>query len=76
MRCGKQDTICICSSFFGEVIMTQHGFYDLVTGALEGRFDGIRRNYTPRDVERLRGSLFIAHTLAEQGANRLWTQLT
>ncbi len=37
-----------------------------------GRFDGIRRDYTPAEVERLSGSFRIKHTLAEQGARRLW----
>jgi isocitrate lyase len=36
------------------------------------RFDGIRRDYTPEDVERLAGSFRIRHTLAEMGAARLW----
>src|SRR5580698_7776777 len=36
------------------------------------RFEGIRRDYTPADVERLSGSFRIRHTLAEMGAARLW----
>jgi isocitrate lyase len=36
------------------------------------RFSGIRRDYTPADVERLAGSVRIRHTLAEMGARRLW----
>ncbi|HEY5070968.1 MAG TPA: isocitrate lyase [Caulobacteraceae bacterium] len=40
-----------------------------------GRFDGVERPYFPADVEKLRGSLPIAHTLAERGANRLWRLL-
>ena len=36
------------------------------------RFAGIRRDYTPADVERLSGSFRIRHTLAEMGAQRLW----
>src|SRR5690242_7100082 len=47
-------------------------FYKLVPSAPKGRFDGIERPYLPEDVERLRGSIRIRHTLAEQGANRLW----
>jgi len=39
------------------------------------RFDGIRRDYAPADVERLRGSLRVRHTLAERGARRLWDLL-
>ena len=36
------------------------------------RFDGIRRDYSPADVERLAGSFRIRHTLAERSAARLW----
>jgi isocitrate lyase len=39
------------------------------------RFDGIVRNYTVQDVQRLRGSVRIQHTLAEMGARRLWDLL-
>ncbi|ABQ30709.1 MULTISPECIES: isocitrate lyase [Acidiphilium] len=37
-----------------------------------GRFAGIKRDYTPADVEKLAGSFRVRHTLAEMGANRLW----
>ncbi|HEY9348250.1 MAG TPA: isocitrate lyase [Inquilinus sp.] len=37
-----------------------------------GRFDGIVRDYAPADVDRLRGSVRIEHTLARLGAERLW----
>src|SRR5215470_4189573 len=50
-------------------------FEQLVPNAPQGRFEGISRPYTPADVERLRGSVQIAHTLAERGANRLWKAL-
>src|SRR5215468_1388700 len=50
-------------------------FDDLVPSAPKGRFAGIHRPYGPDDVMRLRGSLTIAHTLAEIGANRLWRLL-
>ncbi|HLH13003.1 MAG TPA: isocitrate lyase [Methylovirgula sp.] len=50
-------------------------FEELVPSAPKGRFDGIRRPYTPADVQRLRGSFPIAHTLAERGANKLWKLL-
>ena len=39
------------------------------------RFDGIRRDFTRADVERLRGTVRVEHTLARRGAERLWTQL-
>ncbi|HWT29525.1 MAG TPA: isocitrate lyase [Propylenella sp.] len=47
-------------------------FQDLIPSAPTGRFEGIERPYSVADVERLRGSLPIRHTLAEHGANRLW----
>ena len=50
-------------------------FDKLVPSAPAGRFDGIERTYTTADVERLRGSITIRHTLAEEGANRLWKLL-
>jgi isocitrate lyase len=43
--------------------------------AMPGRFDGIRRDYSLEDVERLAGSFRVKHTLAEMGANRLWQLL-
>ena len=39
------------------------------------RWAGIARPYTPEDVERLRGSIHIEHTLARLGAERLWNLL-
>jgi isocitrate lyase len=39
------------------------------------RFRGIVRPYKEADVERLRGSVVIRHTLAEMGAARLWRLL-
>jgi isocitrate lyase len=50
-------------------------FYKLVANAPDGRFDGISRPYSAEDVMRLRGSVDIRHSLAEQGANRLWSLL-
>jgi isocitrate lyase len=43
--------------------------------SLPDRYAGIRRDYSPADVERLRGSVRIAHTLAENGAAQLWKLL-
>jgi isocitrate lyase len=40
------------------------------------RWKGIERPYTEADVTRLRGSFDIAYTLAERGADRLWSLLT
>ena len=39
------------------------------------RFEGITRPYSKADVERLRGSVQIEHTLAKRGAKRLWELL-
>jgi len=39
------------------------------------RWDGVQRDYSPQDVQRLRGSVRIRHTLAELGAERLWQLL-
>ena len=39
------------------------------------RFDGIERPYSPEDVERLRGTVQIEHTLARRGAEKLREQL-
>ena len=50
-------------------------FDDLVPETAPGRFDGIERPYGPDDVERLRGTLPIRHTLAEFAADRLWRLL-
>jgi isocitrate lyase len=55
--------------------MTQPTYETLVPGAPAGRFAGIERNYSPAEVLRLRGSVAIAHTLAERGANRLWKSM-
>ncbi len=40
-----------------------------------GRWTGVVRPYKPADIERLRPSLRIAHTLAETGARKLWRLL-
>ncbi len=55
--------------------MTNAASFEELVPAPKGRFDGIRRPYTPADVRRLRGSFPIAHTLAERGANKLWKLL-
>ncbi|MBY3070426.1 isocitrate lyase [Rhizobium laguerreae] len=50
-------------------------FYKLVPNASADRFDGIDRPYSADDVQRLRGSVALSHTLAEMGADRLWRLL-
>src|SRR5712671_2972654 len=49
--------------------------FEQLVPAPAGRFDGISRPYGPAEVEKLRGSVPIAYTLAEKGANRLWESL-
>ncbi len=44
-------------------------------GTASKRWDGIERPYTSEDVERLRGSVQVEHTLARLGAERLWELL-
>ena len=41
-------------------------------GGLHPRWEGITRPYSAADVERLRGTIRIEHTLARMGAERLW----
>ena len=42
---------------------------------LPPRFQGIVRPYSQREVEKLRGSVRVEHTLARRGAERLWELL-
>src|SRR6186997_1047925 len=44
-------------------------------GAASSRWKGIERPYTHEDVERLRGTVHVEHTLARLGAERLWQLL-
>jgi isocitrate lyase len=39
------------------------------------RWRGVRRDYSPANVVRLRGSVRVEHSLATRGAERLWSQL-
>ena len=39
------------------------------------RWQDVTRPYSPEDVERLRGSIRIEHTIAQLGAERLWNLL-
>ena len=49
--------------------------FETRTGAAEGRFDDISRDYGMTDVERLSGSVPIEYSLARSGANKLWKLL-
>src|ERR671917_1354022 len=40
------------------------------------RWRGIERPYSTDDVQRLRGSVQVEHTLARRGAERLWQLMT
>jgi isocitrate lyase len=41
----------------------------------EQRWEGVERPYEAEDVERLRGSVVVEHTLARLGAEKLWRLL-
>ncbi len=41
----------------------------------DGRYSAITRPYSQDDVQRIRGSVRVEHTLARLGAERLWRQL-
>jgi isocitrate lyase len=43
--------------------------------AEDARWKGVTRRYGARDVERLRGTVHVEHSLARQGAERLWSLL-
>jgi len=49
--------------------------FDEMVLAPFGRFDGIERPYDVETVKRLRGSVVVEHTLARQGAEKLWALL-
>lgn len=44
-------------------------------GSSDSRFAGIERPYSREDVDRLRGTVQIEHTLARRGAKKLWELL-
>ena len=47
----------------------------MMNWASDPRWAGVERPYTVEDVDRLRGSIHIEHTLARLGAERLWNLL-
>jgi isocitrate lyase len=47
----------------------------LASGRFKNRWQGVERPYEEDDVDRLRGSVEIEHTLARRGAERLWERL-
>ena len=53
--------------------MIHHTAQDLATEwSTNPRWDGIKRDYTAEDVIALRGPVVEEHTLARQGADKLW----
>jgi isocitrate lyase len=46
-----------------------------LVSAPEGRFDDIQRDYSVEDVKKLQGSMKVEHTLARNGAEKLWKLL-
>jgi len=46
-----------------------------LNGTRDERWHGIARPYSPEEVLRLRGSVVVEHSLARQGAERLWKLL-
>ncbi|HYI49888.1 MAG TPA: isocitrate lyase [Allosphingosinicella sp.] len=49
--------------------------FSSIVPAPPSRFDGIERPYGIAEVERLRGSVRVEHSLARRGADRLWELL-
>ena len=50
--------------------------YDITeTWKTDPRWKGIERPYTAQDVDRLRGTIHVEHTLARLGAERLWQMM-
>jgi len=62
-------------------MVNYHSTFDQQVSDLEQRWEtdprwsGIKRNYSARDVVKLRGSVKIEHTLAKIGAEHLWNLL-
>ncbi|MBT4042378.1 MAG: isocitrate lyase [Rhodospirillaceae bacterium] len=46
-----------------------------LVSAPEGRFENIQRDYSVEDVKKLQGSVKVEHTLARNGAEKLWKLL-
>src|SRR4051812_21641623 len=55
--------------------MTERSKQTQKTWESDPRWEGIKRPYTEADVDRLRGTLQVEHTLARSGAERLWQLL-
>jgi isocitrate lyase len=66
----------VSTQFIDERIDASDDVIDVAQHSEGARWEGITRPYTAADVDRLRPSVRIAHTLADIGARRLWTLLT
>ena len=56
--------------------MTAKRDFDITsTWKSDPRWSGIERPYTAQDVDRLRGTIHVEHSLARHGAERLWSQM-
>ena len=53
--------------------MSEEAFRHLVSSEDKERFTGIKRNYSPQEVEKLRGSLKVKYSIAEHASNKLWS---
>jgi isocitrate lyase len=68
--------MAVSTQFIDERIDASDDVIDVAQHSEGARWEGITRPYTAADVDRLRPSVRIAHTLADIGARRLWTLLT
>jgi isocitrate lyase len=56
-------------------VTPKRDFNITTTWKTDPRWSGIERPYTPQDVDRLRGTIHVEHSLARHGAERLWQQM-
>jgi isocitrate lyase len=68
-------SISLTKPFSLSLTHQQPGNMAFAASADDKRWEGVSRLYTKQDVEKLRGSLKIEHTLARHGAERLWKLL-
>jgi len=54
------------------VTANNNGFDITRAWKTDARWSGIERTYTAADVDRLRGTIHVEHTIARLGAERLW----
>tara|TARA_B100002003_G_scaffold87673_1_gene82039 strand:+ start:1287 stop:2609 length:1323 start_codon:yes stop_codon:yes gene_type:complete len=50
-------------------------YISTTTKYINERWNGLKRLYTPEDVKKLRGTVNIEYSLAQQGAEKLWKYL-